>query len=639
MEAAMSDDIPEFPTLNVHGGAIDGYEMKLSPGMTVIIGSGRLAQMRLDHPDIELAHVKVAWDDQGISMIDNGSRKGTWVNGEPVETVSLLDGDVIEFVGPGNPATPPKVKVRIPKGVVPEPPPPPPPSPEELAARSAPARTPAAARGRVPARRRARGPRLRLPDLRLVGLAAGALVLVALGGWTVQRVFFAAPVVEAVNPAQAEPGQTLTVTGKRFDGDAPDNVVWFGDRSVPATSVAGGTLQVTVPPLYRAGATSLVVQTGGGRSNAVPFVALLPIQVVSLDPLGALPGDEVTLSGSGFTDEVSVTVGGAAARVVSVEKGALRFEMPAVAGAPGSLHDVVASAGARKTKPLALYLGRVPLVVSFEPARGVAGDLVRVRGAGFVATPEGNVVTFDGVKALVVAANPTEMAVVVPPPARPQPETLAPVVVQAGGKTSAEGAGFPVQQLVEGTWVPRFLAGALVEASAGQAVVGTQVAPVLLLSGKDESRSVGERALRVASALNAIVDRARVGQPATFEAREEPSPGVALLGLSRPDREGHAGRRRRLRHAARPSRPRSAPHAGGARPALGRPADRHGRGRDERRQARRPRPAITPAAGAAFAQLRAALPWQYGSGVSCARVVALPAELKRRLREAALRVP
>ena len=75
-------------------------------------------------------------------MIDNGSRKGTWVNGEPVETGSLLDGDVIEFVGPGNPAKPPKVKIRIPKGVVPEPPPPPPPSPEELAARPAPLRTP-----------------------------------------------------------------------------------------------------------------------------------------------------------------------------------------------------------------------------------------------------------------------------------------------------------------------------------------------------------------------------------------------------------------------------------------------------------------------------------------------------------------
>ena len=143
--------------------------------------------------------------------------------------------------------------------------------------------------------------------------------------------------------------------------------------------------------------------------------------------------------------------------------------------------------GARRTKPLPLYLGRVPLVVSFEPARGVAGDLVRIRGAGFAATPDGNLVTFDGVPALVVAASPTEMAVVVPPPVRPQAETLAPVVVRAGGKTSSDGANFPLQRLVEGTWVPRFLAGAVGEGgAAGQAAVGTEIAPVLLLSWKED---------------------------------------------------------------------------------------------------------------------------------------------------------
>jgi hypothetical protein len=48
---------------------------------------------------------------------------------------------------------------------------------------------------------------------------------------------------------------------------------------------------------------------------------------------------------------------------------------------------------------------------------------------------------------------------------------------------------------------------------------------------------------------------------------------------------------------------------------------------------------LAPEAEAAFAQLRAALPWQYGSGISSARVVALPGELKRRLRDAAYRVP
>ena len=147
---------PSSPRSTSTGAPSTATSMKLSPGMTVIIGSGRLAQMRLDHPDIELAHVKVTWDDQGISMIDNGSRKGTWVNGEPVETVSLLDGDVIEFVGPGSKSTPPKVQD---------------PHPEGLGARAAApsstdtrgaGRAPRARAGTGPGRRR-QGPRPRAP--------------------------------------------------------------------------------------------------------------------------------------------------------------------------------------------------------------------------------------------------------------------------------------------------------------------------------------------------------------------------------------------------------------------------------------------------------------------------------------------
>ncbi len=347
----------------------------------------------------------------------------------------------------------------------------------------------------------------------------------------------------------------------------------------------------------------------------------------------------MVLAGSGFAEGVTVTVGGVAAKVVSAEPGALRFAMPEVQGAPGSLHEVVVSVGERRTKPLALYLGRVPLVVSFEPARGVAGDLVRIRGAGFAATADGNDVTFDGVPALVVAASPTEMAVVVPPGRHPQPETLAPVVVSAGGKTSSEGAAFPLQRLVEGAWVPRFFAGAVGEGGVkGQATVGTEIAPVLLLSWKDESRSVGERALRVAAALNAAVDRARVGQPATFEAREQPAIGVALVGA--PDLLVRVTPQDAAAYETPPGLPvRGAPPTpialarhwaallndtlvvgtSGGKPTAA--------------------AAIEPAAGAAFAQLRAALPWQYGSGLSSARVVALSSDLKRRLREAAFRVP
>lgn len=635
----MSDEIPE-PTITVQGGPLDGYEMKISQGMTIIIGSGRLAHMRLDHPDIELAHVKVAWDDLGISMVDNGSRYGTWVNGEPVETTALLDGDVITFVEPGSKSTPPKVRIKIPKGAVPEPPPPPPPTPEELAARPAPGPAPsrvAGPRARGPARRRRRGPQL--PDLRLVGIAAGALVLLVGGGWLTKRLYFTAPQVDSIEPAQGEPGHTVTLTGRRFHGAAEDIVVRFGDRSTAVLSVGGGKLQVRVPPEPRGGTLPVTVETNAGRSRPFSFVVLTPLRALSLDPFGALPGDEVVLAGGGLVDGVTVTVGGVAARVVSTDGSTLRFVMPGVEGAPGSLHEVVVSAGERRTKPLSLYLGRVPLVVSFEPARGVAGDLVRIRGAGFAAVADGNVVTFDGVPALVVAASPTEMAVVVPPLARPQPETLAAVVVHAAGKTSSGGIAFPVERLVEGAWVPRFLAGVVGEGGAkGQATLGTEIAPLLLLSWKDDSRSVGERALRVAAALNAAVDRARVGQAVTFEAREQPTIGVALAGA--PDLLVQVT----PQDAAAYEMPPGLPARGAPPPPIalarhwaallndtlvigtsgGKPTAAAG---------------ITPAAGAAFAQLRAALPWQYGTGLSSARVAALPAELKRRLREAAFRVP
>src|SRR5512143_3669717 len=115
-------DAPEVPSLTVVGGTIDGFEMKLSPGTTVVIGSGRLAQLKIEHPDVDIAHVKVSWDESGLTVADNGTRKGTWLNGQPIETGPLADGDEIEFVGRGAnlaPA-PPRVKVKVPKGSVPE---------------------------------------------------------------------------------------------------------------------------------------------------------------------------------------------------------------------------------------------------------------------------------------------------------------------------------------------------------------------------------------------------------------------------------------------------------------------------------------------------------------------------------------
>jgi hypothetical protein len=180
--------------------------------------------------------------------------------------------------------------------------------------------------------------------------------------------------------------------------------------------------------------------------------------------------------------------------------------------------------------------------------------------------------------------------------------------------------------------VPRFLAGAVGEGGAkGQATVGTEIAPVLLVSWKDESRSVGERALQVAAALNAAVDRARVGQAASFEAREQPAIGVALVGA--PDLLLRVTPQDAAAYETPPGLPvRGAPPTPSA-------LARHWAALLNDTFIIGTSGGKPSAAGAAFAQLRAALPWQYGSGIPSARVVALPGELKSRLREAAFRVP
>jgi hypothetical protein len=619
--------------------------MAITPGTTIVVGSGRLAHLRLDHPDIELAHVKVSWDDQGISMIDNGSRKGTWVNGELVETTALLDGDVITFVPPGAKTTPPRIRVKIPKGAVPEPPPPPPEPPTAGPAATPP---PVVSRARGPVRtRRSRGRRSgfglrslgRGFSLAALALLGGGIAALAIVAWLVSRLFFADPVVTGILPGQAEPGQKVSLSGRRFDQEASRNTVWFGDRSAVASSVGGETLTVTVPSVPRGGPVPVSVETSRGRSKPVPFTLLPLLKATGLEPSGALSGDEVTLRGQGFdSGPVTVTVAATPAHVIAAEAGSVRFQVPGVQGPPGRPLAVVATVGGRSTAPLNLALGRPPIVVSFEPPRAVAGDIVRIHGVGFSSDPAGAGATFDGVPALVVAATPSEMTVVAPVPARPQAETFGPVVVRAGDRVSSEGATYPLLRLVEGSYVLRFLAAAVGEGASGQAFVATEMGPVLLLSWQDDSRSVAERAQRVAARLNALVDRARGGTAVAFEAREQADVGVGIAG--EPDLVLRVTPQDAAAYGAPPGLPpRSAPPTPAALArywaALLNDYVTIGTGSGRPSQLT----ALSPAAGSALGQLRSALPWQYEVGVGAGRVATLPVDLRRRLREAALRVP
>jgi hypothetical protein len=535
------DDVPR---LIVKGGPTDGFEFPLHKGMNLLVGSGRLANLRVGGDEVGSAHVRIVWDDNGISATDNGSATGTFVNGDPVETLVLWDGDRISFAAKDSKVQPPQILVRIPLGTVDLPPPPPREVQPKPAVRPA---QPTARRGPVQKSRPASfslsslrlpsQPSFDLPSLPrlspvVVGSAVGGLALIVAVFFLLQRVFWSAPAVSAIQPAESEPGRTVMLSGRRFDPEAARNQVFFGEKGVPALASTGATLTVVVPDAPPTGGqVSVVVETPRGRSGAMPFQIQTSLMVSGVEPEAAMPGEEVTARGQGFAEgPASVTVGGQAATVVAARRDGLRFRIPALGAEPGTAVPVVVRVGSDTAKPVDLVLGRLPIVLAVSPPRGGPGERVTVKGRGFAADPAGNGVTFGGIAALVLSASPRELVVLAPNPGLQRVRNDADVVVRAGGQASTTHAVYTVVRPSGAAYVLRFFPAAAAEATLLPVHVATDLGPLLVLASPAGAPSVAERAIRTAASLNAAFDQASNGGAVVFEARTQPSPGVGVAG-------------------------------------------------------------------------------------------------------------
>ncbi|MGH3985516.1 MAG: DUF3662 and FHA domain-containing protein [Pseudonocardiaceae bacterium] len=67
---------------------------QLTEGATVV-GRGQEAQFRLPDTGVSRRHLEITWDGWTATLADLGSTNGTTVNGTPVQTWQLADGDVV----------------------------------------------------------------------------------------------------------------------------------------------------------------------------------------------------------------------------------------------------------------------------------------------------------------------------------------------------------------------------------------------------------------------------------------------------------------------------------------------------------------------------------------------------------------
>ena len=385
----------------------------------------------------------------------------------------------------------------------------------------------------APARRaRMRGPSLAaIPRAAIVAVVAAVLTAGAFYAYAHAK--RPPPVLSSITPPKAEVGATITINGTGFEDSASDNTVRFGDALATVTNASATTLAVTVPEVAvpAAKGISITVQGKGGRSNALFVkIARLP-RITRLEPDVALPGTEVTVHGQHFDGgPVTVRVGGEKVEVKDATAESLRVKVPEGAGTDGQSVSVTVEMGTDTARAVPLLLGRLPLVIEVAPAFGAIGQRVTIKGRGFDPVATANKVTIGGSPALVLAAGPNELQVAAPAAPTTGSQENLPVIVEARGATSSGRSTFALAHPLSGNARLRFFPAPAPQGAPGRYVfVSTEIGPVLLLTGKADAGTTAERADRVATALNALMESA-LSRPVSLEVREAPAPAVAVTG-------------------------------------------------------------------------------------------------------------
>lgn len=202
-----------------------------------------------------------------------------------------------------------------------------------------------------------------------------------------QRLFVGpAPVVRVMEPTSGPPGTRVTLRGNNFGSEASRVTVIFGERAASVVSAAPAELVVTVPDGAPSGRVAVTAGGVGPVLTPTDFRVMTPVSLTRYEPRAGDVGEQVTLTGTGFSATPAqnvVQLGTQAARVVSATDTTLVVEVPAGARSGQWSVAVTGSGTARAREPFMVTLR--PHITAVDPERGVPGTRVTLRGTNFPA--------------------------------------------------------------------------------------------------------------------------------------------------------------------------------------------------------------------------------------------------------------
>jgi len=110
-----------------------------------------------------------------------------------------------------------------------------------------------------------------------------------------------APQLSKINPRVTMAGAQLVLSGMGFSVRPSENEVMLGPAQIQVLESNGRMLRIYVPPNMPEGQYPLYVGIQSMRSNVLPMEVLPSPKVTSVNPIRLLPGQTISIRGSGFS--------------------------------------------------------------------------------------------------------------------------------------------------------------------------------------------------------------------------------------------------------------------------------------------------------------------------------------------------
>ncbi|CAN5226185.1 hypothetical protein BH09BAC6_BH09BAC6_13670 [soil metagenome] len=197
-----------------------------------------------------------------------------------------------------------------------------------------------------------------------------------------------------------------------------------------------------------------VITVGSCKKDTPPLPKVITPTVTNVQPKDPIPGDIVTITGTGFgtsATDVKVTIGSQVITIATVTDTQIKFTLPAGITA-GDIAIAIKSVVANNTDPQKATITPKPApvpvatITAVNPASGKVGDAITITGTNFSTTATGNLVKFNGVAASVTASTATSITVSVPATA-----TTGPITLSVNSAAVISGPSFTVNAATGGT--------------------------------------------------------------------------------------------------------------------------------------------------------------------------------------------